>query len=69
LDFANVIRTIRDKYHTSILLVEHDMRLVMDVCDRICAINFGKFLAVGSPKEIQRNKAVQAAYLGTEDAA
>ncbi len=69
LDFANVIRTIRDKYHTSILLVEHDMRLVMDVCDRICAINFGKFLAVGTPKEIQRNKAVQAAYLGTEDAA
>lgn len=68
LDFANVIRTIRDKYHTSILLVEHDMRLVMDVCDRICAINFGKFLAVGTPKEIQRNKAVQAAYLGTEDA-
>jgi branched-chain amino acid transport system ATP-binding protein len=69
LDFANVIRTIRDKYHTSILLVEHDMRLVMDVCDRICAINFGKFLAVGRPQEIQRNKAVQAAYLGTEDAA
>jgi branched-chain amino acid transport system ATP-binding protein len=69
LDFANVIRTIRDKYHTAILLVEHDMRVVMDVCDHICAINFGKFLAVGRPQEIQRNKAVQAAYLGTEDAA
>ncbi|HAM62442.1 MAG: ABC transporter ATP-binding protein [Firmicutes bacterium GWF2_51_9] len=64
VNLAKVIRTIRDKYGCAVLLVEHDMRLVMDVCDKICAINFGKFLAVGSPKEIQRNKDVQAAYLG-----
>jgi len=43
------------------------MRLVMDVCDQICAISFGKFLAVGTPKEIRKNKDVQTAYLGTED--
>jgi branched-chain amino acid transport system ATP-binding protein len=43
------------------------MRLVMDVCDRICAISFGKFLALGTAKEIQTNKLVQEAYLGVED--
>jgi branched-chain amino acid transport system ATP-binding protein len=42
------------------------MRLVMDVCDRICAINFGKRLAIGTPREIQQNEAVQKAYLGVE---
>ncbi len=67
IDLANVIRTIRDRYHCAVLLVEHDMRLVMDVCDKICAINFGKFLAVGTPKEIQLNKEVQAAYLGVKE--
>jgi len=43
------------------------MRLVMDICDQICAINFGKRLAIGNPKEIQNNKDVQAAYLGQEE--
>jgi branched-chain amino acid transport system ATP-binding protein len=38
----------------------------MDVCDRICAISFGKFLAIGTAKEIQQNKDVQAAYLGND---
>jgi branched-chain amino acid transport system ATP-binding protein len=38
----------------------------MDVCDQICAISFGKFLAVGTPKEIKENKDVQIAYLGIE---
>ena len=66
LELAKTIRTIRDKFNCSIFLVEHDMRLVMDVCDTICAINFGKFLAMGSAKEIQGNKDVQAAYLGTD---
>lgn len=69
LDFAKVIRNIRQRYNCSILLVEHDMRLVMDVCDRICAINFGKFLAVGTPGQIQKSPTVQAAYLGTENPA
>lgn len=68
VNLAQVIRTIRDRYDCAILLVEHDMRLVMDVCDKICAINFGKFLAVGTPKEIQRNADVQTAYLGEKEA-
>jgi len=67
LGLADTIRTIRDKYNCAILLVEHDMRLVMDVCDTICAINFGRFLAKGSPKEIKENKDVQVAYLGTKE--
>jgi branched-chain amino acid transport system ATP-binding protein len=60
------IRKIRDELNCSIFLIEHDMRLVMDVCDRICAISFGKFLALGTPKEIKENKDVQVAYLGIE---
>ena len=67
LGLADVIRTIRDEYNCAILLVEHDMRLVMDVCDTICAINFGKFLAKGTPREIKLNKDVQVAYLGTKE--
>jgi branched-chain amino acid transport system ATP-binding protein len=66
IQLANTIRNIRDRFNCSILLVEHDMRLVMDVCDRICAISFGKFLAMGTTMEIQGNKDVQAAYLGTD---
>ncbi|MBV1709403.1 MAG: ABC transporter ATP-binding protein [Erysipelothrix sp.] len=67
LQLAQMIRQIRDEFQCSILLVEHDMRLVMDVCDRICAINFGQFLAIGSAREIQRNPAVQLAYLGSSE--
>lgn len=67
LELTKRIRRIRDELNCSILLVEHDMRLVMEVCDRICAISFGKFLAKGTPKEIQENKDVQIAYLGIEE--
>ena len=66
IELTKQIRKIRDELNCSILLVEHDMRLVMDVCDRICAISFGKFLAKGTPKEIKENKEVQIAYLGIE---
>ena len=67
MELSKLIRQIREEYQCSILLVEHDMRLVMDICDRICAISFGKKLAEGSAKEIQGNKDVQEAYLGKED--
>lgn len=63
---AGLLRDIRKEYDCTILLVEHDMRLVMDVCDRICAISFGKKLGEGTPKAIQENQQVQEAYLGTE---
>lgn len=63
-ELAKTIRDIRDIYNVTIFLVEHDMGLVMDVCDRICAISFGKLLAIGTPKEIQENSLVKEAYLG-----
>lgn len=66
LELAKTIRLIRDKYQCTIFLVEHDMGLVMDICDRICAISFGKKLAIGTPKEIQQSKIVQESYLGGE---
>lgn len=62
-----MIREIQKRYGCSILLVEHDMNLVMQVCERLCAISFGKRLAMGSPEEIQANQAVQEAYLGGDD--
>lgn len=67
VELANLIRKIRDEYNSTILLVEHDMGLVMDVCDRICAISFGNLLALGTPKEIQEDKGVQEAYLGVSE--
>lgn len=66
-DLSKLIRELVKTYDCSVLLVEHDMRLVMDVCDRICAISFGKFLAVGTPEEIKANVDVQTAYLGEVD--
>jgi len=65
-ELAQRIKKIRETYNTTILLVEHDMRLVMDICDHICAISFGKKIASGTPKEIQSNPEVQKAYLGEE---
>lgn len=64
---AQLIVRIRDEFNCSILLVEHDMSLVMSICDRICAISFGKMLALGTPADIQSNKQVQEAYLGVDD--
>ena len=66
MQLSKMIRKIRDEFNCSVLLVEHDMRLVMEVCDRVCAISFGKFLALGTTKEIQQNRDVQAAYLGND---
>ena len=66
-DLARLIRRIREEYSCTILLVEHDMGLVMDVCDNICAISFGKLLAFGTPEQIQTNRDVQQAYLGVDE--
>lgn len=67
LDLIEIVREIRNKYNSAILLVEHDMKFVTDLCDRICAISFGKLLAIGTPEEIQANEQVQIAYLGKGD--
>ncbi len=63
---AKTIKKIKKDYNTTIFLVEHDMGLVMDICDTVCAISFGKKLAIGTPKEIQNSKIVREAYLGGE---
>jgi len=64
-ELAKLIRRIQEEYHCTILLVEHDMGLVMDICNTVCAISFGKLLAIGTPEEVQADKGVQSAYLGT----
>ena len=66
-ELTKLIRKIQKEFRCTILLVEHDMGLVMDICDTICAISFGKLLAIGTPSEIQNNKDVQAAYLGVSE--
>ena len=66
-ELTETIRKIRDEFGVTILLVEHDMGLVMSVCDTVCAISFGQMLAIGTTEEIQKNKAVQEAYLGVEE--
>ncbi|MCK9198286.1 MAG: ATP-binding cassette domain-containing protein [Bacilli bacterium] len=66
IQLASTIRKIAKDLGATIFLVEHDMGLVMDICDHICAISFGKKLAYGTPTEIQKDKVVQEAYLGSE---
>ena len=65
LALAAVLRQLRSE-GMSILLVEHDMDLVMDVCDHLVVMEFGTLLTQGTPEEIQQSPAVRAAYLGTE---
>ena len=67
LELIEIVREIRNKYSSAILLVEHDMKFVTGLCHRICAISFGKLLAIGTPEEIQSNEEVQVAYLGKEE--
>ena len=59
----NIVR-IRDTFHIAIMLIEHDMSLVMGICEGICVLNFGQVIAKGTADEIQSNPAVIEAYLG-----
>ena len=63
-----LISFIRKEFGLTILLIEHDMKLVMGICERLYVLNYGRVLASGKPEEIQQNPEVIKAYLGAEAA-
>lgn len=65
-ELTNLIYRIRDKYNLTIILIEHDMSLVMKICERIYVLDYGKLIANGNPEEIRNNEFVIKAYLGEE---
>ena len=66
-DLMTTIKLIRDKFGIAVLLIEHDMKLVLGICERLVVLNYGKILASGKPNDVINNPQVVEAYLGKEE--
>ena len=68
-ELTETIRRIRDDFNIAVLLIEHDMSLVMGICEGIAVLNYGQIIAKGTPEEIRTNPVVIEAYLGKKGGA